>query len=160
METVGYVMELAAKAGSVVILNPAPAEEIPSHFLKNISIITPNESEAALLTQIDPSQHNEIYQFFSTRGVKSTVITLGKKGAYFATDDDRGDVPAFNVKPIDTTAAGDAFNAGLAVATSEGYLLRDASRFANAVGALSVTKMGAQPSMPKRRDVEEFLRTK
>lgn len=158
LETVGYVMELAVRAGALVILNPAPAEQIPVQFFKDISIITPNESEAALLTQLDSDQQNAIYDFFRARGVQNLIITRGEKGACFITDTERGDVPGFHVRPIDTTAAGDAFNAGLAVAMSEDYSIRDAVRFANAVGALSVTTMGAQTSMPRREDVEKFLK--
>lgn len=158
IETVGYVMEIGANSDSIVILNPAPAEKIPVEFFQNISIITPNQTEAALLTGLDREENDEIADWLKGKGVDTVIITLGEKGAYFKSETGRGEVAGFHVQAIDTTAAGDAFNAGLAVATAEGYLLREAIRFANAAGALAVTKMGAQPSMPSRGDVEEFLK--
>ena len=157
IETVGYVIEVGTASGSIVILNPAPAEKIPAHFFQNIAIITPNETEAALLTDLKPTLYGAICDSLRAKGVPNSIITLGDNGVYFRTDTDRGEVPAFNVKPVDTTAAGDAFNAGLAVAIAEGYSTREAIQFANAAGALSVIRMGAQPSMPKRHDVETFL---
>jgi ribokinase len=158
LETVGYVMEIGASAGAIVILNPAPAEKIPIKFYQHISIVTPNQTEATLLTGLESGQYDEIADWLRQKGVNTAIITLGQKGAYYKSTTDRREVPGFQVKAIDTTAAGDAFNAGLAVAIGEGCLLRDAICFANAAGALAVTKMGAQPSMPKRSDVENFLK--
>jgi ribokinase len=155
--TVGYVLEVAARSNVLVILNPAPAEPLPENFYQNLNIITPNETEAALLTGLDVSSYPAMAKAFQLKGVDSAIITLGEKGAYFISNDNEGEVAAFKAKPVDTTAAGDAFNAGLAVALAEGKLMKDAIVFANAVAALSVMKMGAQPSMPFREDVERFL---
>lgn len=155
--TVRYVMEVGANSGSIVILNPAPADLIPDEFFPNISIITPNQTEAALITGLKSEQYDEISDWLRGKGVDTVIITLGEKGAYFKSENDRGEVAGFKVKAIDTTAAGDAFNAGLAVAIAEGYSIRHAIRFASAAGALAVTKMGAQPSIPTRGDVEKFL---
>jgi ribokinase len=143
-----------------VILNPAPAEKIPVEYFEYISFITPNQTEAALLTGLNSTKQNAIADWLREKGVDTVIITLGEKGAYFNSGRGRGEVPGFNVKVLDTTAAGDAFNAGLAVAVSQGLSTREAIHFANAVGALSVTKMGAQPSLPFRTEVDNLLRIK
>lgn len=158
LETVGYVMEIGGNSGAIVILNPAPAEKIPIKFFENIAIITPNQTEAASLTGLDAEQYNEIADWLRRKGIDTVIITLGQEGAFYKSGTDRDKVTGFQVKAIDTTAAGDAFNAGLAVAIAEGYSLRDAVYFANAAGALAVTKMGAQPSMPTRVAVEKILK--
>jgi ribokinase len=93
------------------------------------------------------------------KGVQTVILTLGARGAFLATKEAKQLVAGFRVKPVDTTAAGDIFNGALAVALAEGKPLADAVRFANAAGALSVTKLGAQPSAPTRREIERFLRT-
>lgn len=157
LATVGYVLELGAKSKAVVILNPAPAEPIPSEFYSNISIITPNESEAALLTNSHPNHIESIAESFLAKGVNKVILTLGDRGAYFQSAMESGMVAAFHVDPVDTTAAGDAFNAGLAVAIAEGLSFRESILFANAAAALSVKKMGAQPSLPRREEVEKLL---
>jgi len=157
--TVGYVLELGADSGSIVILNPAPADRLPVEFFKNISLITPNQTEAALLTGLEAGPYDAISDWLRAKGVATVIITLGEQGAYFKSATDNGTVAGFRVKAIDTTAAGDAFNAGLAVAVAEeGYSIRAAIRFASAAGALAVTKMGAQPSLPTRAEVEKFLK--
>ena len=158
LETVGYITEIGCTSGAIVILNPAPAEKIPLKFYQNISIITPNQTEATSLTGLESGKYDEIGDWLRQKGVDTVIITLGQKGAYYKSATNRGEVSGFTVKAIDTTAAGDAFNAALAVAIGEGSLLQDAIRFANAAGALAVTTMGAQPSMPKRSDVEKFLK--
>jgi ribokinase len=158
--TVGYALELGAKSKAVVILNPAPADDIPADFYHNISIITPNETEAALLTKLQPEHVDRIAESLLKKGVNKIIITLGKKGAYFRNETESGEVAAFRVEPVDTTAAGDAFNAGLAVAIAEGLSLKNSILFANATAALSVTKLGAQSSMPNRAQVEKLLETK
>jgi len=156
--TVGYVMEIGARSGSIIILNPAPADQIPIEFFKNISFITPNQTEAALLTGLTTCKNNEISSWLREQGVDTVIITQGEKGAYFNSGFDEGEVAGFKVKAIDTTAAGDAFNAGLGVAIAEGHPIRAAIRFANACGALAVTKMGAQSSLPSRVEIENFLK--
>ena len=162
LETVQAAAELAARAGVRVILNPAPARSLPDKLLKLVSILTPNETEAELLTGIrvdhDAAAAQASDQLLA-KGVQAVILTLGARGAFLATKEAKQLVAGFRVKPVDTTAAGDIFNGALAVALAEGKPLADAVRFANAAGALSVTKLGAQPSAPTRREIERFLRT-
>ena len=157
LQTVGFVMEIGSNSGSIVILNPAPAEKMPVEYLKNISFITPNQIEAEMLTGLSAPDQDTTFDWLMDKGVETVIITMGEKGAHFKSASDRGEVAGFKMKAVDTTAAGDAFNAGLAVAIAQGFSTREAIRFANAVGALSVTKMGAQPSLPSRVEVEKFL---
>jgi ribokinase len=144
-----------------VILNPAPARRLPGTILKLVSILTPNETEAELLTGIRVNTEASIRQAAKVllgRGVKSVVITLGSRGALIATPAGHEFVSGYKVKAVDTTAAGDIFNGALAVALAEGKELHDSVAFANAAAALSVTKLGAQPSAPKRSEILRFAR--
>jgi ribokinase len=162
LATVQAAAEFAVKAGAKVILNPAPARPLPAKLLKRISILTPNETEAELLTGIkvtDTASAAKAAAKLRTRGVETVIITLGARGAFIAEAGGNQLVPGFKVKAVDTTAAGDIFNGSLAVALAEGKALPAAIRFANAAAALSVTKLGAQPSAPLRRDIEKFLHT-
>jgi ribokinase len=161
LETIQAAAELAAKAAVPVILNPAPARPLPDKLLKYISVLTPNETETELLTGIRVNSDAAAAKAASKlllRGVRAVILTLGGRGAFVATREFEQLVPGFKVKPVDTTAAGDIFNGALAVAIAEGRPLAEAVRFANAAGALSVTKMGAQPSAPTRKEIERFLR--
>jgi len=161
LETVQAAAELAARHGVQVILNPAPARSLPDALLKRVSILTPNETEAELLTGIKVATEEQAGQAadaLMAKGVGTVVITLGARGAFVVTPQVRQMVPGFKVKPVDTTAAGDVFNGALAVALAEGQELLQAVRFANAAGALSVTKLGAQPSAPKRAAIQKFLK--
>jgi ribokinase len=161
LDTVQAAAGLARKAGVRVILNPAPARPLPDKLLRCVSILTPNETEAELLTGIkvdNDAAAAKAADELRTRGVQTVILTLGARGAFVATAEGKQLVPGFKVKPVDTTAAGDIFNGALAVALAEGKPLAEAVRFANAAGALSVTKMGAQPSAPKRKDIERFLK--
>jgi ribokinase len=162
LATVQAAAALAARKGVRVILNPAPARPLPDQLLRRVSILTPNESEAELLTGIKVDSEAtaaQAAQALQAKGISTVIITLGARGAFVATADLRQRVPGFKVKPVDTTAAGDIFNGALAVALAEGKPLLQAVRFANAAAALSVTKMGAQPSAPTRTAIERFLRT-
>jgi ribokinase len=162
LPTVRAAAALAAKAGVPVILNPAPARPLPDALLKLVSILTPNETEAELLTGIkvnDPAGAAKAAANLRMRGVRTVIITLGSRGAYLADVHGQQVVPGFKVKAVDTTAAGDVFNGALAVALAEGKILPAAVRFANAAAALSVTRRGAQPSAPTRVDIERFLAT-
>jgi ribokinase len=125
-----------------------------------LSILTPNETEAELLTGVkvtDDASCSKAADALLRKGVKTVIITLGSRGSYVATSKSKQLVPGFKIKPVDTTAAGDTFNGALAVALAEGKSLDDAVRFANAAGAISVTRIGAQPSAPNRAEIEKLL---
>lgn len=159
LRTVLAAAKLAKKAGVPVILNPAPAQPLPNELLKCVSILTPNETEAELLTGIKVNSDAAAAKAAAklrARGVKTVILTLGARGAFVATAESQQFVRGFKVKPVDTTAAGDVFNGALAVAMAEGRPLPEAVRFANAAGALSVTKLGAQPSAPRRSEIEKL----
>ena len=162
LATVTAAVELAVKAGVPVILNPAPARPLPNSLLERISILTPNETEAELLTGIkvtDAAAAAKACSKLRSRGVGIVILTLGKRGAFLADADGQRLVPGFKVKTVDSTAAGDIFNGALSVALAEGKAVFDAVRFANAAAALSVTRLGAQPSAPNRADIEKFIRS-
>jgi ribokinase len=161
LATVTAAAEVAAKAGVPVVLNPAPARPLANSLLKLISILTPNETEAELLTGIkvtDEAGAAMACAKLRSRGVRTVILTLGERGAFLADVDGQRLVPGFKVKTVDSTAAGDIFNGALAVALAEGKTVLDAVRFANAAAALSVTRLGAQPSAPTRADIGKFLR--
>ena len=161
LATVSAAAQLAVRHKVPVILNPAPAQALPDALLRNIAILTPNETEAELLTGVkvvtvdDAARAARILQ---DKGVGTVIITLGARGAFVASAGVAQLVAGFKVKPVDTTAAGDVFNGALAVALAEGRPLLEAVRFANAAGALSVTRLGAQPSAPKRREIDRFIK--
>jgi ribokinase len=160
LETVEAAARMAREQGIRVILNPAPACTLSDALLQNVSILTPNETEAELLTGIivqDETSARKAAEVLIGKGVKTVILTLGAAGAYLHTDTFQGMIPSYPVEPVDTTAAGDTFNGVLAVALAEGRSLEQAVTFANAAAALSVTKLGAQPSAPDRESVEAFL---
>ncbi len=160
LATVQAAAELAARAKVPVILNPAPARVLPDKLLKLVSILTPNETEAELLTGIavtDQATAAQAADELRARGVQTVILTLGARGAFVATASTRELVPGFRVKAVDTTAAGDVFNGALAVALGEGTPLIQAVRFANAAAAISVTRLGAQPSAPARKEIQRLL---
>lgn len=159
--TVLRAAELAAGAGVPVILNPAPARRLPDKLMKLVSFLTPNEIEAELLTGIavrDKATAARAADSLLARGVQTVILTLGSRGALVASRGRKQIVHGFKVKAVDTTAAGDIFNGALAVALGEGQMLIEAVRFANASAAISVTRPGAQPSAPKRSEIERLLR--
>ena len=160
LETVQAAAELAAAHGVTFILNPAPARPLADSLLKLVSILTPNETEAELLTgiKVDSEQTaTAAAQVLLAKGCGTVILTLGAKGAFVATLKARFLVPGFKVTAVDTTAAGDVFNGTLAVALSEDKPLAESVRFANAAAALSVTRLGAQPSAPRRQEITHFL---
>ena len=160
LETVKAAAKLAQEHGVTVILNPAPAQQLPDDLLKNISILTPNESEAELLSGIfvkDEKTAELAANALRARGVEIVIITMGASGVYIASDELSGVQYGFKVNPVDTTAAGDVFNGALAVGLAQGQSLKDAVQFAQAAAALSVTKLGAQPSAPTAQQIREFL---
>jgi ribokinase len=160
LETVLRASEIAVASGRRIILNPAPARQVPAELLSRVSILTPNETEAEVLTGIPISDNNSAgaaATFLLDQGVGVVIITLGARGALVATREKREWVSGYSVKALDTTAAGDVFNGALAVALCENEPLGGAVRFAHAGAAISVTRLGAQPSIPNRKEIEEFL---
>jgi len=160
-DVVSYAIEISHGYHLPVILNPAPAKEFKIELLSTNDILTPNRYEASLLSGVkikDLPSAKLAAQRLQDRGVKVVVITMGERGALLTDSKEIAYVPARSVKPKDTTAAGDAFTAGLAVALTENKELEEAVHFANDVAALSVTKPGAQTSLPTRKEVEEFNR--
>lgn len=155
LETVQAAADFATKAGVRVILNPAPAQPLPDLLLKRVSILTPNETEAKLLTGCTGEAAAAKLR---ARGVPTVILTLGARGALIADSTGTQLVPGFKVKAVDATAAGDIFNGALAVALAEGQALPAAVRFANAAAAISVTRLGAQTSPPTHQEIERFLK--
>jgi ribokinase len=161
LASVRMAARLASKAGVPLILNPAPAQPLPDALLKLIAILTPNQTEAQLLTGIkvnSPAAAAKACARLRARGVRTVILTMGAGGAFVSDSEGARLVPGFKVKTIDTTAAGDIFNGALSVALAEGKALDEAVRFANAAAALSVTRLGAQPSAPQRAQIDRFLR--
>jgi ribokinase len=161
LPSVAAAVRIAARCGTRVILNPAPARSLADELLRQVSILTPNESEAQMLTGI---RQNGIAAAeraalqLRRRGVPTVIVTLGARGALVASDTGTALVRGFKVKAVDTTAAGDTFNGALAVALTEGQPLEKAVQFANAAAAISVTRVGAQTSAPTRKSIDAFLR--
>jgi ribokinase len=161
LATVHLAARLAVKAGVPVLLNPAPAQPLPDALLKLIAILTPNETEAQLLTGIkvdNLAAAGKACAKLRARGVRTVILTMGARGAFISDSQGSRLVPGFKVKAVDTVAAGDIFNGALSVALAEGKLMDEAIRFANAAAAISVTRLGAQPSAPHRAEIESFLR--
>lgn len=159
METVEYVAKIASEKGKKVILNPAPAQPLSAKLLSHLYLITPNETEAEMISGVkitDEASANEAAQVLSEKGVQNVIITLGSKGALVYSNGESEIVPAYKVNAIDTTAAGDVFNGALTVALSEGRDLKEASRFGCKASAISVTRSGAQSSAPYRNEVDIF----
>jgi ribokinase len=163
IETVQKAVELCNVFNTRVILNPAPAAELSDEILKGVSIITPNETEAERLTGImvkDETSASEAADLLHKRGVETVIITMGASGAYLSDrlSGSRKIVPGFSVVAMDTTAAGDVFNGQLAVSLAEGRQLEVAILEAHAAAALSVQKLGAQSSIPRKEETEDFLK--
>ncbi|MBP2248722.1 ribokinase [Paenibacillus xylanexedens] len=150
-ETVVHVSALCAKFGTPLLLNPAPARTLPQEVIDNAAYITPNEHEAEILFQgMSPAQALRQYP-------NKLFITEGSKGVRYFDGTEEILVPTYKVEAVDTTGAGDTFNAAFAVALAEGKALQESIRFANRAASLSVTKFGAQGGMPTRDEVEESL---
>jgi len=165
LETVQKAVELCSELNTRVILNPAPAAELSIDILKHVSIITPNETEAESLTGImvrDEPTAAGAADALHKRGVETVIITMGASGAYLSdpVSGIRKIIPGFKVKALDTTAAGDVFNGQLAVSLAEGETLEKAIVLAHAAAALSVQKLGAQSSIPRREETCSYLEEK
>lgn len=157
IETVEAAAEVAHTKGIPFILNPAPGAAIPESLLNKLTIITPNETEAAIITGRNNffekdilEMADEIFENSST----TVLLTLGSKGVYLKTFDFEGMIPGYKVKAVDTTAAGDVFNGALAAALAGGMELNEAVDFAQRAAAISVTRMGAQPSAPSLDEIQ------
>ena len=156
METISAVVKKALVNNQKVIINPAPAQKLADELLNGLFLITPNETEASLLTGIsveDDDTAGEAARIFLKRGVKNVIITLGKKGAYFQNENVSLRINAPVVTAIDTTAAGDTFSGALAVALTEKMSWEEAIKFAVAAASISVTRLGAQASIPYRSEI-------
>jgi ribokinase len=161
IQTVAYALALASQNRVLTILNPAPAQEVPPSLLSQVSILTPNETEAEFLTGFalqtaDDSWAASAAEKLLALGPQTVIITQGEHGAYLATPSGQRMIPAYPVAVLDTTAAGDAFNGALAVALAEGKEFEEAVAFANAAGALATTRAGAQPSLAWRDEIDRF----
>jgi ribokinase len=160
LESVHAAARAASRAGARLILNPAPARDLPDELLALVSVLTPNESEAARLAGTRAGTAHALEDTATAllrRGVGAVVITLGEAGAYVATTELRETIPGHRVEARDSTGAGDVFNGALAVGLAERLPLTDAVRFANAAAAISVTRDGAQPAAPHRAQILELL---
>ncbi|GAA4400793.1 ribokinase [Nibrella viscosa] len=159
IETVEHVIRRSYERGLRVILNPAPARPLPFGLYPFLHLITPNETEAGLLTHTEVTDEETAgiaARRLRALGVANVIITLGRKGVYLHTEALSTIIPAPAVTALDTTAAGDCFNGALAVALSEGMPLPDAAAFACQAASLSVTRLGAQASMPTRAELERI----
>ena len=157
VETVKFVAEKAFRSGNRVILNPAPACWLSDNLYKFLYLITPNETEAGILTGtevFDAASAKEAAGYLREKGVQHVVITMGASGCYLLSGSISMMIPGIRVKAVDTTAAGDVFNGALAVAISEGMDMVSAVIFANKAAAISVTRMGAQVSAPYRDEIK------
>lgn len=153
--------EEAKARGLTVILDPAPSYPIPKHVFAYVDFITPNEVETEGIIGFKPSNQEEAAKAASLlreKGVKSAIIKMGSQGAYYDSPQGSGFMKAFKVDAIDTVAAGDAFNAGLAVAVSEGKSVEEAVRWGAAAGAIATTRKGALPAMPYREELLKLLK--
>jgi ribokinase len=156
LDSVAYAISQAAQKKAMVILNPAPATKLGDEVLQHVNLITPNESEAQLLTGIevtDETTAGMAANALHSKGIPQVIITLGAKGAYLSHNGNSQLIKSPSVTAVDTTAAGDCFNGALAVAMSENKSLEESVAFACRAAALSVTRMGAQASMPFRGEV-------
>ncbi len=161
MDTVERIGALAVDNGVRLILNPAPAAELSPELLSAVTLLTPNETEASALSGIEIVNDEtamDAAEKIVSKGVKNVIITLGSRGSLVYDGKNAEFVPAYKVRAVDTTAAGDVFNAALAVGLSEGKSLVDSARLASAASAIAVTRLGAQPSAPTRTETEEFIK--
>lgn len=157
LPVIEYLSTYAKEHKKHLILNPAPALELPHAVYEGLFLITPNENEAELLTGIavqDEHSAKKACDIFKSRGVQNVIITLGSKGAFVDSETYQGIIETYQVKALDTTAAGDVFNGALVVALAEGMFWKEAVQFACKAAAISVTKMGAQISAPTRIEIE------
>lgn len=159
-ETIKYVIDIANRKGIPVMWNCAPARIFDTSYIPKINILVLNEIEAGFLAemQVENETDAEIAaQKLVAKGVEKVIITLGSKGAFVLTKTEKVSIPAYKVEAIDTTAAGDTFCGAFAVAFVEGKSLQESLQFASAAAAISVTRIGAQPSAPTRNEIDNFI---
>ncbi|TDS92953.1 MULTISPECIES: ribokinase [Rahnella] len=160
LETVIAAAKIAKDNDTQVILNPAPACELPDELLARVDMITPNETEAEKLTGIKVDNNEDAARAANAlhdKGIATVIITLGSKGVWLSQNGEGKLVAGFRVKAVDTIAAGDTFNGALVTALLEGKPMDSAVRFAHAAAAIAVTRPGAQPSVPWRNEIDDFL---
>lgn len=160
LETVVYAIKKLKEYGKTIILDPAPARLLPDEIFNYLDYITPNETEITMLTGKKIRTADDAWEagdWLRRKGVGTVILKMGKNGAYLISDQEFSLIPGFTVNAIDTTGAGDSFNAGFGVSLAHGNGLRESVRFANAVGALSTTAKGAQNGMPDWEQVMSFI---
>lgn len=161
-ETIGYVIRRAHTLGKRIILNPAPAPDLlPDEILGMVDFITPNENELAQLSGSPTRTMDEIRaaaDALLARGARNVLVTLGKRGVFLANGGGAAVYPTTDLRAVDTTGAGDTFNGAFLVALSEGKTVEEAIRFGNAASSISVTRKGAQESIPTRQEVDKLLK--
>jgi ribokinase len=161
IETVTMGLKMAKRYGALTLLNPSPSRPLSTEILSLTDFLVPNELEAQALTGLKMRKDQDLSRIAGRllkMGVKNVVITLGPKGLFFKNRDEEIRMKAFRVKAVDTTAAGDAFMGAHAYGLAGGRQIREALMFANAAGALATTKLGAQPSLPFRKEIETFIK--
>ena len=161
LDAIERAVDIALAGKTMCILNPAPARPLPDRILHTVHLLTPNQNEARVLTGVSADTLEGAAaagRALLDKGVQTVIVTLGAQGALLVQAGTVQHLEGVAVNAFDTSGAGDAFMGGLAVGLAEGQTLEDAARFANLVGALSTTKPGAMPSMPRREEVEAFAR--
>lgn len=154
-----HAAAIAFEAGVKVVLNPAPAAKLSDGLLSKCYMLTPNETECGIIAGVpveNCEQAEAAAEMLIAKGVQNVIVTLGSKGSLYKSETERVLIPAHCVKAVDTTAAGDTYNGALCVALSEGKTICEAAAFATKASAISVTRAGAQPSLPTRDEVESF----
>lgn len=160
VESAAYALDLGNRVGVLTVLNPAPAQQLPLEVFRAVRVLTPNETEAKILTGRSPDEDVDPLQLCEDLldlGVNVVVLTMGAKGAFVVSRDTRFQVPAFKVDVLDSTGAGDSFTATLAVSLAQGLDLKEAVQRAAAAGALTCTKIGVIPALPRKEELDSFL---
>ena len=159
-EATERLISMAYDMGIRVILNPAPVQQLSEELYSKLYLVTPNEVEARILTEIacdDIEGCRQAARAFMEKGVERVIITIGKRGVYYYDGETEEIIRNYNVKVLDTTGAGDAFNGGLLAGLSQGMELLSAARYGNVVSNLAVTKLGTAPAMPTKQEIDVFI---
>lgn len=159
LEVVAYALELAVGLGKNVILNPAPARDLPAEMLRHVYVLIPNETELQILSGMPTSTEQEIVdaaRHLNSLGTQRVIVTMGDRGSFLISETLHTHIPAYPVRAVDTTAAGDAYVAAFAVGKTQGMSDVEAAKFASKAAAITVTREGAQPSLPTRDDVQRY----